>query len=167
MPIFFARPLPGNVGETLDVSVAVMGVNNGFAGAGDLFLVAADGPVSFEDLSIEARGLDNSKLLVQLKETSDVATPRVFALGANYPNPFNPITKISFSLPEAQRVKLVVYGVDGRKVATLVDEQRNPGLHEVVWTGCNDAGQTAASGVYFYRIDAGPYSQVKKMTLMK
>ena len=64
-------------------------------------------------------------------------------------------------------MRLNVYSLDGRKVATLLNETRGAGLHEVVWTGRNDDGQSVASGLYFYRIDAGPYSQVRKMTLMK
>jgi len=77
------------------------------------------------------------------------------------------MTKISFSLPEAQDVRLNIYGIDGTKVATLINETRGAGLHEIVWAGRNDAGQSVASGTYFYRIEAGPYSQVRKMTLMK
>jgi hypothetical protein len=156
-----------NVGENLDVSVAITGVNVGFAGTGDLFIVDAGSEISLDDLTIKVRGYDNSKLEYRMDETAGTLTPRVFSLNANYPNPFNPMTKISFSLPEAQTVRLAVYGVDGRKVATLLDEVRGPGLHEVVWTGQDDRGQQAASGLYFYRIDAGPYSQVRKMTLMK
>jgi flagellar hook assembly protein FlgD len=77
------------------------------------------------------------------------------------------MTKIAFSLPEAQRVKLAVYGLDGRLVATLLDEERGAGLHEVVWTGRDDAGRSVASGIYLYRIQAGPHGAVRKMTLMK
>ncbi len=156
-----------NIGNSLDVSVAVMGVNNGFSGSGDLFVVNSSAPIALASLTIEVRGYDNSEIQVSLDETSGTMTPRVFALKANYPNPFNPMTKISFSLPEAQDVRLNVYGVDGTKVATLINETRSAGLHEVVWTGRNDAGQSVASGMYFYRIEAGPYSQVRKMTLMK
>jgi hypothetical protein len=156
-----------NVGENLDVSVAVAGVNVGFAGSGDLFIVDAGSEITLDDLTIKVRGYDNSKLEFGMDETTGTLTPRVFSLNANYPNPFNPMTKISFSLPETQTVRLAVYGVDGRKVATLLDEVRGPGLHEVVWTGQDDRGQQAASGLYFYRVDAGPYSQVRKMTLMK
>ena len=156
-----------NIGQNLDVSVAVMGVNQGFEGAGDLFIVRAESGITVDDLHITARGTDNSNLEFTLDTTSGTLTPRVFGLNANYPNPFNPMTKISFSLPETQNVKLGVYSVDGRKVATLLNETRGPGLHEVVWTGRNDDGQTVSSGMYFYRIDAGPYSQVRKMTLMK
>ena len=156
-----------NVGQKLDASVAVMGVDNTFTGAGDLLIVSGDLQIDLDKLTITARAIDNSELKVNLVKASDTATPRVFSLNANYPNPFNPMTKISFSLPEAQNVKLAIYGIDGRRIATLIDETRGPGLHEIVWTGENDLGQSVASGLYFYRIDAGPYSQVRKMTLMK
>ncbi len=156
-----------NVGGRLDVSVAVTGVNVGFAGSGDLFIIDADEGIDVKDLTIKVRGIDNSKLEFTMDEKSDTLTPRLFSLNPNYPNPFNPMTKISFSLPETQDVKLAVYGVDGRMVATLLNETRGPGLHEVIWDGQDDSGRQAASGMYFYRIDAGPYSQVHKMMLMK
>jgi hypothetical protein len=157
-----------NVGETLDASVAVMGVNTTFTGSGDLFVIAAGAAITAEDLTISARAIDNSRMDVTITEAAGgQATPRVFALNAAYPNPFNPMTKISFSLPEAQTVRMTVYGLDGRKVATLADGTFAAGLHEVVWTGRDDAGKGVASGTYIYRIDAGPYSDVRKMTLMK
>ena len=156
-----------NLGPALDVNLAVMGRDNGFSGEGDLFILETTGPVSVDDLVIQLRGADNRDVELSLETTSDSLTPRVFSLNANYPNPFNPQTKISFSLPEPQDVRLTVYGVDGRKVATLVNETRSAGLHEVLWTGRDDAGRAVSSGTYFYRIDAGPYSQVRKMTLIK
>jgi len=166
-----------NIGERLDVSVAVTGTNVGFDGSGDLFVIDAADAIDVSDLTIKVRGYDNSKLEFTMDEKSGTLTPRVFALNPNYPNPFNPMTKISFSLPEAQHVRLAVFGIDGRKVATLLNESRGvatllnesrgPGLHEVIWNGQDDTGRQAASGMYFYRIDAGPYSQVHKMTLMK
>jgi hypothetical protein len=157
-----------NVGETLDVSVAVMGVNTTFSGTGDLFVVAPGAAIAPEDLTISARAIDNSRMELKVAgELGGQALPRVFELRAAFPNPFNPMTKISFSLPEAQAVRLAVYSLDGRKVATLLEEMRAAGLHEVVWTGRDDAGQGVASGTYFYRLDAGPYSDVRKMTLMK
>jgi hypothetical protein len=156
-----------NIGSALDVNVAVMGQGNGFIGSGDLFVVDVDAALDFSDLKIELRGHDNSVIEVSLDGASGTVTPRVFALKANYPNPFNPMTKISFSLPEAQYVIMNVYSVDGTRVASLINETRTAGLHEVLWTGRDDAGQSVASGIYFYRIEAGPYSQVRKMTLMK
>jgi len=156
-----------NVGENLDASLAVMGTNNAFAGSGDLIIVSLGEAVAMKDLILTARGVDNSTLEIKLEKAADTLVPRVFALQNAYPNPFNPVTKISFSLPESQDVKLVIYGIDGRRIATLVNETRGPGLHEVIWTGRDDAGKGVASGMYFYRIDAGPYSDVRKMTLMK
>lgn len=156
-----------NIGNSLDTSVAVMGQGNGFAGSGDLFLVDSGAAIAVSDLAIEIRGHDNSVVQLSMDETEGTVTPRVFALKANYPNPFNPVTKISFSLPESQEVLLSVYSVDGTRVATLVNESRPAGLHEILWTGRDDAGRAVASGMYFYRIKAGPYSQVRKMTLMK
>ncbi len=156
-----------NIGHGLDVNVAVMGQGNGFDGTGDLFIVTTSRAIAASSLEITVRGHDNSEIQVSLDESSGVVTPRVFALRANHPNPFNPKTKISFSLPEAQDVRLNVYAIDGSKVATLINEVRNAGLHEVIWSGRDEAGQAVASGTYFYRIEAGPHSQVRKMTLMK
>jgi hypothetical protein len=88
--------------------------------------------------------------------------PVAFFMCQNYPNPFNPLTTISFGLPETGYVKLAVYDLLGRQVATLVNGQRMAGMHEVGF----DASQLA-SGLYIYRIEAGDFSSVKKMILMK
>jgi hypothetical protein len=85
-----------------------------------------------------------------------------FELLQNAPNPFNPVTTISFSLPERQDVRVTVYNPAGQVVGTLVNEPRDAGVHNVMF----DA-DGLASGVYFYRIDAGPYSDSRKMLLMK
>ncbi len=82
--------------------------------------------------------------------------PGAFSLSQNYPNPFNPSTVIEYSLPKASRVVLKVYGILGREVRTLVNEQKQPGTYKVVL----DAS-ALPSGVYFYRITAGSFSDVK------
>jgi len=156
-----------NVGSRLDANVAVMGLDNSFVGEGELLIINAVGDLNLDDLVFTARAMDNSEMEISFDQVSGSILPTVFSLSANYPNPFNPMTKICFSLPEAQNVKLTVYGLDGRKVATLINESYAAGDHDVVWTGCDDQNQNVASGTYFYRIDAGPYSQVRKMTLMK
>jgi len=89
-------------------------------------------------------------------------TPAKFALLQNAPNPFNPVTTISYSLPEPQDVTITVFNPAGQVVRTLVNEPREAGTHSV-----RLEAQGLASGVYFYRIDAGPYSDTKKMLLMK
>ncbi len=101
-------------------------------------------------------------------DTSPVPTNQPFKHALDcYPNPFNPVTRISFFLPREETVRLNIYGVCGGLVSTLVDETRGPGAHEVIWNGCNDAGQIQPSGLYFYRIETGSYSEVRKMTLIK
>jgi hypothetical protein len=85
-----------------------------------------------------------------------------FVLNANYPNPFNPTTKISYALPQEVRVKLVVYDVLGQLVATLADEVQSAGNHNALFNAGN-----LPSGMYFYRIEAGNNLQVNKMVLSK
>ena len=81
---------------------------------------------------------------------------------ACFPNPFNPATEIRFALPEASHVTIDIYNVMGQKVTTLVDEHRDAGRHTVRWDG-----SYAASGVYFYRIEAGSFVESRKMILLK
>ncbi len=85
-----------------------------------------------------------------------------------YPNPFNPLTTISFSLQERAHVTLKIYNAAGQLVRTLLDEPRNAGTYsDVQWDGIDDSGGLASSGVYFYRLSAGEFSQTKKMVLVK
>ncbi len=88
--------------------------------------------------------------------------PATFALMQNAPNPFNPVTTIAFSLPERQDVRLTVFNAKGQMVKTVVDEPRDAGRHTVTM----DARELP-SGVYFYRLEAGPHVDMKKMTLLK
>ncbi|MBK6911678.1 MAG: T9SS type A sorting domain-containing protein [bacterium] len=88
--------------------------------------------------------------------------PAVFNLAQNYPNPFNPETVIEFALPKAANTLLKVYDLLGREVATLADAPLEAGVHRVAFNG-----KTLASGVYFYRIEAGDFRSVRKMVLMK
>ena len=92
------------------------------------------------------------------------AVPEGFVLFNNYPNPFNPSTVIEFEVPVASHVTITVFDVLGRKTATLLDEQRSAGTGSVRF----DASRSnAASGVYFYRIQAGSFVETKKMILMQ
>ncbi|RMG61626.1 MAG: T9SS C-terminal target domain-containing protein, partial [Calditrichaeota bacterium] len=90
------------------------------------------------------------------------ALPTRFELGQNYPNPFNPTTTIPYALPQASPVRLVLYDALGRQVAVLVDGHQAAGRHQVRL----DASQLAA-GIYFYRLQAGPFVQMKKLVLIK
>ena len=91
----------------------------------------------------------------------------VTSLLGNYPNPFNPTTKISYSLKTSGPCILHVYNIKGEKVRTLVDEDQQAGLHFSLWNGTDDTGRPVSSGVYFYRLNAGNYTASRKMILMK
>jgi subtilisin family serine protease len=97
----------------------------------------------------------------EIISSSDINLPDKFNV-LIYPNPFNPITKIKFSLPEDSYVEIKVYDVLGRKIETLLSENRKAGYHEITFDASN-----LPSGVYFYRIKAGKFADVKKMILMK
>ncbi len=94
-------------------------------------------------------------------------TPRKNAMLAAYPNPFNPETTIRYELASRQQVSLRVYDVSGAVVRTLVDDTKPAGSYTLTWNGLDDRGNTVSSGVYFYRITAGSFSDVRKMTLVK
>lgn len=98
-------------------------------------------------------------------EANDI--PDTYALHANYPNPFNPTTTISFDLPEASDVLLEVYDMMGRRVATLVSGQLAAGVHQATWNALSESGDRVASGVYLYRLQAGSFEFVNRMVLMK
>jgi hypothetical protein len=100
-------------------------------------------------------------------ETEGQEKPSEFGLSQNYPNPFNPTTKIEFTLARSEFVSLNIYDILGRKVRTLVSERLSSGYKSVIWDGKNDAGEDAASGVYFYQLRVGNFSEPKKMVLLK
>ncbi len=165
----FVKNIPSH---GLDAGCSLMGVGQSIVGEGDLLTVnLVDGtdltPLALENLTVLLRDTDNQELEYTFNMASGVELPVAYVLGQNYPNPFNPMTAISFSLPQDERVRLEIYGVDGRRVATLVDESMIAGNHQVNWMGRDDSGHQVASGVYFYRITAGEFNDVQKMTLMK
>ena len=94
--------------------------------------------------------------------TDHSANPYKFSLSQNFPNPFNPSTQINYSLAETADVRLVVYDILGRRVATLVNEVQNAGIHSI-----NFDMSRYASGTYIYRLEAGDFVSVKKMMLIK
>jgi len=91
-----------------------------------------------------------------------------FILDDAHPNPFNPQTTIAYELPTQVAVSLRVFDVSGRLVRVLVDDRFiEPGRNEAIWNGRDDAGRQVASGTYFYRLEAGEYSETKSMMLIK
>ena len=104
--------------------------------------------------------------VVTKAENPSFETP--FKLQQNVPNPFNPVTKISFEVPDGgANVSLRIYNVSGQLVSTLVDGYESSGTREVNWFGKNDQGRPVASGIYYYRLTAPGFSEKKKMVLLK
>jgi len=96
-----------------------------------------------------------------------IGLPDVFSLHNNYPNPFNPVTNITYDIPEVAQVTLDIYNVSGQKVRTLAQGQHEPGRYRIQWNATNDYGNPLSSGMYIYRIHAGDFVSVKKLILMK
>jgi 2',3'-cyclic-nucleotide 2'-phosphodiesterase (5'-nucleotidase family) len=108
-----------------------------------------------------------SPFALQPGDNAGVPIPGGFALEQNYPNPFNPQTQIAYSIPLDSDVRLTIYNILGETVRVLVDGYQSAGVHDVTWDGHNQQGGPVASGTYFYRIQAGDFSETKKMCLMR
>jgi hypothetical protein len=117
------------------------------------------GSVGFDTLTFPNPAM-NCTMVGIVKNTSEL--PKEFNLEQNYPNPFNPTTTIHFSIPKGTFVEITLYDVLGKKVATLLREPKQAGRYELTIDGTE-----LASGVYFYKMEAGNYSDIKKMVLIK
>lgn len=114
---------------------------------------------------IDAVGADGVRTLF---ETGPVSlAPKAVELHQNVPNPFNPVTTISFSLPRASRATLEIFDVSGALVARLIDGICDPGEHTVTWNGRNAEGAGVAGGIYLYRLQAGKETVSRKMVLLR
>jgi hypothetical protein len=117
-----------------------------------------------EDGKVTDQRVDNGSfdpVTVVLSPVANDGLPTKFALNQNYPNPFNPRTTLSFELPKASEYQLSVFNVLGQVVSEFSGEAE-AGVHEVEW-----GGSEYASGVYFYRFEAGEYTSTKKMVMVK
>lgn len=188
---FLARSYTSQYGyEQLEVAVS-----NGSSDPVDFTVISGDQPVdaplawtpfqySLNDYSsqvirVAIHGVSSQNFILMLddlmvtnlggvvhNESNPTITESV-TLKANYPNPFNPETTISFDLKSPGEVNLDVFNLKGQKVATLVQGNVPSGSHNVVWNGTDSNGKAVASGVYFYKLQSGTYTLSKKMVLMK
>jgi len=94
-------------------------------------------------------------------------TPNTYNLQSNYPNPFNPITTLSYKLPEQTHVTLTIYDLVGREIVRLVNTTQGAGVKSIQWNATNNTGQPVGAGLYLYQIQAGGFIQTKKMLLLK
>jgi len=110
--------------------------------------------------SMELRGSGMSKFSIQVMANGEL--PKRYALDQNYPNPFNPSTTIKYDLPKDSKVSLKVFDILGREVSTLVNGEEKAGFKSVEWNGTG-----FATGVYFFRLQAGDFTATKKLLLLK
>jgi hypothetical protein len=116
------------------------------------FTLGPNGSISYE----------GGSLLVTSVESPELNIPKVFALYQNYPNPFNPSTTIRYDVPRQAHVTIKIYDILGRVMTELVNDQRSPGTYSIDWNAAK-----YASGIYYYRINAGDFVKVRKLMLMK
>ena len=116
-----------------------------------------------------SHGSDTVSILVQpvtvIENTEDI--PDRFALFQNYPNPFNPVTTIRYQIPVREHVKMRIFDINGRLVNTLIDQFQSPGRYAIRWASDNSSGQRVASGIYLVHIEAGRFTSVRKIILLK
>jgi outer membrane protein assembly factor BamB len=159
-----------NISDVIACMYIALGRNN-------TQLAAASGPdpdfLDPEQLESDLLSLGADLVLIddvfKLLSQQPVVLPKAFSLGQNSPNPFNPSTTVSYSVPEGEPtpVSLKIYDLRGRLVRTLVDETREAGEYSVIWEGKDASGRMVSSGVYLYRIKAGDFVQTRKMVLLK
>jgi len=104
---------------------------------------------------------------VEWEDVGQAELPTEFELRQNYPNPFNPQTLIEYALPKSAHVTIEIYNLLGQKVNILMDQDQKAGFYRVDWDGKDKKGEELASGIYFYRIQAGDFVKCKKMIMLK
>jgi len=134
---------------------------NGNSNSPNSYSFVDDKPLS-GTVEYRLKQIDNDGQFVYSKIIEVTNLPAQFNLAQNYPNPFNPTTTIQYAVPKAEHVILKVYDEIGREVATLVNENKEAGRYNVQFNGSG-----LASGIYYYRINAGSFSKVKKLMLLK
>ena len=98
---------------------------------------------------------------------ADSYLPTQYSMSSNYPNPFNPETRIQIEIPYASFISLKIYNLSGQEILTVINGNKPPGIYEVTWNGCDKYGNKVSSGVYFYRLESNNFSETRKMILLR
>jgi len=147
----------------IDVSTPSNPTEVGFYDTGgSAWSIAVSGDLVYVADGYDGLYIIRNDMAVSVEDDNHLGIPIEFALNQNYPNPFNSTTTISYQLPKSSIVKLSIYDINGRLVETLVNEKKNADYYTVEW----NAG-SVFSGIYFYRIEAGDFMQVKKCLVVK
>ncbi|MFH2055520.1 MAG: M6 family metalloprotease domain-containing protein [bacterium] len=157
-----ADAFPGTTGADAFTSITAPAATS-YAGEATLVgitNISASAPVMFADLAVQlVAGVDDYDY--------DPLLPDEFSLEQNFPNPFNPSTRITFELPTAAEVELAVYNLLGERIESLVAGTLPAGQHSISWTAVDESGHSLSSGLYLYRLTTGGLSLTRKMLLLK
>jgi hypothetical protein len=178
--VTISDPQAGNLADNMTVYQANTGRSHRFglvdlqgtgiirAGTGVAFKAGYKGPETIGAEAVYFFDESGNELPAKYGEREmSEAMPVSFELSQNYPNPFNPVTTINYALVKPVKVELAVFNVLGQRVKVLVSENQKPGYHSVVWDGTDNLGDKVATGIYFYRLKAGEFTQSHKMALIK
>ncbi|UCB51721.1 MAG: T9SS type A sorting domain-containing protein [Candidatus Zixiibacteriota bacterium] len=160
---------PGEPGVSLVTSCVLSYESWGVAldkGSGTVFIGSSSGPPFPMDEYGELFGCPQQRPTVFPSNRAD-ENEQGGLRSYSYPNPFNPSTEISYTLPSVCHAEVSIFNILGQRVKTLVDEEQAAGLNSVTWNGTDQDGNKVTSGVYFYRIQAGDLTETEKMLLMK
>jgi hypothetical protein len=120
--------------------------------------------------ALDVHGNESGFALLRPDDITGIETPKApeaTYLAQNFPNPFNPTTRIAFGLSAPGHVSLRIYDASGRLVRVLVSNERQAGRYQETWDGRDSGGRSVASGIYFYRLDVGTFTETKKMALTR
>lgn len=134
---------------------------------GDIIAICGMNETPIDDWGTDITTRGELTILTDVRQDNGNLISNNFELRNNYPNPFNPETNISFSVPKLSEISLVIYNSLGQKVKTLINGKMISGNQSAVWNGKNEFGNSVPSGVYYYRLEAGSNSITKRMVLLK
>ncbi|MFC1726070.1 FlgD immunoglobulin-like domain containing protein [candidate division KSB1 bacterium] len=141
--------------------------NNGMSAWPNRNSLTIDNTNNILYVGTDCQGILSLNLTITGIPENEINTPRKYKLSQNYPNPFNSGTVIRYYIRKSSKIDLSIYNSLGQKIRTLVNAESPPGEFQVNWNGTDDNGNSIPSGVYFYRINAGRFSDTKKTVLIK
>ncbi len=156
---------PANISKVDQFDTSIFN-GEGFNGAWGVYPFAPSGNIYISDQQSGLHIFELNTETTSVGPEPDIQ-PGTFALYNNYPNPFNPETRIAYDLGKGSAVTLEIFNMLGQKVRTLANGRKAAGSHEVIWDGADNAGQQVSSGIYFYRLEAGDFVDTKRMLLVR
>jgi len=133
----------------------------------DLYILSASGDIISQQNVTAGIPTDLEEQIISLLSTDEKVIPNKFIIKQNFPNPFNPMTTISFEIPIESIVSLIIYDIQGKVVRKLVHRSRLVGSHNMTWDATNDKGLAVSAGIYFCSLEFDDIAKTMKMLLIK